>query len=185
MTKSWWDQIKNALWEFQAGPNPKAKAFSKKKEPARKGPAFIPVFQPQQAPPAPRKRVYETVPKKFKENKLLQPGVLPKKEIPKKKPKVPKGKKQKDQTADWENKGKANWNQVLNDPALRVEEIVKKPPKRNKLFYPSQIGEKQRHLLFMSLIISSHPNLEINYGMVKSVSLICVTNLSIQDCLVI
>ena len=150
MTKSLWQQIKNALWEFQAGPNPKAKAFSKKKEPASKGPAFIPIFQPQKAPPAPRQRVYETVPKKFKENKLLQPSVLPKEDIPKQKPKVPKGKPKKDQPADWENKGKANWNEVLNDPALRIEEIVKKPAKRNKLFYPSQIGEKQRHLLFMN-----------------------------------
>ena len=81
MTKSLWQQIKNALWEFQAGPNPKAKAFSKKKEPASKGPAFIPIFQPLKAPPAPRQRVYETVPKKFKENKLLQPSVLPKEDI--------------------------------------------------------------------------------------------------------
>ena len=39
---------------------------------------------------------------------------------------------------------------MLNDPALRVEEVAKKPPKRNKLFYPSQVTDKQKHLLFMN-----------------------------------
>ena len=149
MTKTLWEQIKGALWEFQAGPNPKAKAFSKKKQTASVAPTFMPVFQPQQ-PPKPRKRVYQTVPKKFEKNKLLEPEVLPKTQIPKKKPKVPRGKPKKDKIAEWENKGKPSWNDVLNDPALRVEEVVKKPPKRNKLFYPSQVTEKQRHLLFMN-----------------------------------
>ena len=80
MTKSLWQQIKNALWEFQAGPNPKAKAFSKKKQTPGKTRAFVPILQQPTVKPEPRKRIRSTVPKKFKENKLLQPGVLPKKE---------------------------------------------------------------------------------------------------------
>ena len=142
-----WQQIKNALWQIQAGPYPGKKPYSKKAEPARQAPTF---FAQPARPATERKPTDRQVAKKFEKNKLLQPEVLPKNKIPKKKPKVPKGKPKKDKTAEWENKGKPSWNDVLDDPALRVEEAAKKPPKRNKLFYPSQITDKQRHLLFMN-----------------------------------
>ena len=93
--KSWWEQIKNSFWKFQAGPHPGAKPYSKKKQAPRKGPVFIPSFaeqiQPFSAKPA-VERPKREIPKKFDPNKLLQPEVLPKKDIPKKKPRVPKGK---------------------------------------------------------------------------------------------
>ena len=147
--KTWWDQFKSSFWKFQAGPHPGAKPYSKKKQAPRKGPVFIPTFA-QQMKPLPAKpavhRPKREIPKKFEPNKLLQPEVLPKKDIPKKKPRVPKGKVKIDKPAEWENKGKPSWNEVLNDPALRVEEIAEKPAKRNKLFYPSQITVKQRSL---------------------------------------
>ena len=145
-----WQKIKKAFWDFQKGPHPGVKAYTKKQQAARKGPTLIPIFtqpaQPLAAKPA-VKRPHRDIPKKFEPNKLLQPEVLPKKDIPQKKPSVPKGKPKKDQPTEWENKGKPSWNEVLNDPALRVEEVAKKPPKRNKLFYPSQVSDKQKHLL--------------------------------------
>jgi len=144
MGKSIWDQIKDSFWKFQSGPYPGVKPYTKKKQTASKGKPFIPIFRTAEP-----KKPYE-IPDRFKPNKLLQSEVIEKKDIPKQKPKIPKWKPKKDQTAEWENKGKASWNDVLNDPSLRVEEVAKKPSKRNKLFYPSQIGDKQKHLLFMN-----------------------------------
>ena len=39
-----WQKIKKAFWDFQKGPHPNVKAYTKKKQAARKGPTLIPVF---------------------------------------------------------------------------------------------------------------------------------------------
>ena len=83
---STWEKIKKAFRDFQKGPYPGVKAYTKKKQAARKGPTLIPIFtQPaQKLPTQPAvKRPHRDVPKKFKPNKLLQPEVLPKKDTTK------------------------------------------------------------------------------------------------------
>ena len=83
-----WQQIKNALWQIQAGPYPGKKPYSKKAEPARQAPTF---FAQPARPATERKPTDRKVAKKFGKKQAVATGGLAKKQDPKEEAEGSKG----------------------------------------------------------------------------------------------